>query len=126
MPKYKRGTLEFPLSVSWDGRQYKITLPKMLVDRLEQSQEINGRFTLTAATLKLMEEYRVVTVEQLIDRWWPVPEVENKVELDEMDWDNLLTRIGVELHNPQDKNVVVSDWDNITYDQFHVSFSIED
>lgn len=124
MPKHKKDALEFELKVTDDGQRVKITVPRVLYLRLESATAIVGDFTLTKEIMTLKEDYRLVTAEQLCSRFWPVPGVESKEELDELDWDDLLTRMRIELHNPENKNIIVSDWDSTTYDQFHVSFEM--
>jgi len=128
MPKYARNTTDFSLTVTDMGTgQCRITIPKMMMDRLSSAKGIMGSFYLTKDTILLKEEKQVLTVEQLLSKWWALPDVENIEETHDMSLDDLLGIIGIDLDIPEgfDKNIIISDWDSTTHDQFHVSFNVE-
>lgn len=57
MPKFKKDETEFKLSVTWDGNQYKATMPKVLYERLTKKvKEIRGKFILRKDELILQTE----------------------------------------------------------------------
>ncbi len=127
MPKYSKDTIAFDMKITNDGRQLKVTIPGVLYQRLHNAESIVGSFVLSDSMMCLKEEYRVVTPEQLCSVWQPVPDVESIDEINEMDLDDLLMRMGFELQLPDDfnKNITIADWDSTTYDQFHVSFQVK-
>jgi len=131
MPRFKKGTKEFEMNIFLSGNQYKMTVPKMLLERLNEAVKIMGTFSIIKGKLVLREESRIVTPEQLCGKWWPLPEFVTKEQAQEWDWDDLMSAIGIfNVTQPiteLDKlnispHVHISDWDIDTYDRVHVTF----
>ena len=115
MPQYKATTKEFVISVATTGGgQYKATVPKRLMKSLTQEgvTEITGRFSLTENKLTLTEEYRVVTVDHLLNKWWdthiPLSQQDDE-DLRNMDLDDTLTAIGIIVRDYEGKKVIIGD-----------------
>lgn len=126
MPKYKQDAKDFVISVTSSTGQYRATVPKRLMERLAEDgvTEIVGRFSLRENELVLNEEYRVVSVDHLLSKWWdthiPVSSPDYPEHYDgedamrEKDMDELLTAIGIEV-DWQGRSVHLGDWDDKTY-----------
>lgn len=126
MPKYKKDATDFSIAISIGANQYRATIPKLLMQRLEEAVEIVGQFTLREGELVMRAEYMVVTVAQLLDKWWGLPAGVTKERVQEMEWDELLNAIRIfEVQDASGRDIVISDYDDTTYDTLHVSFSEE-
>jgi hypothetical protein len=115
MPKYKKDAREFKLKVINDGQRLNITIPGVLHSRLLKGVvELHGRFVLREREMVLYEEYRTVTVEHLVSQWWDTHVIDRE-ELNDIDWDDLLSVIGLDVADIQGKEIIISDFDNTTY-----------
>ena len=125
MPKYTEHASEFRISIARSAGQYRATVPKVLMDRLDDAVAIMGHFTIRANELVLQEKSRVITVAKLLDQWWPLPVGVTKEDVLAMDWEQLLSTLGVQVEDYEGKKIVIGDFDAKTYDTLHVVFNEE-
>jgi len=67
---------------------------------------------------------RLVTLEQLLAKWWIFSNPIAREEIDALDWDELMMLLGIYCPEVEGKNVIVSDIDMTTYHNPAVSFSL--
>jgi len=125
MPKYTQNQTEFRISIAKSGGQYRATVPKLLIDRLADAVAITGHFTIRGDELVLEERSRVITVTKLLDQWWALPAGMTREDALALDWDQLLSVIGIQVEDYEGKHIAIGDFDAKTYDTLHVIFNAE-
>jgi len=126
MPKFKGSTTVFRLTVSTDSQRSKITIPRMLHSQLGNDiKQIKGTFILREKEMILIEETKTVSLKHLLSKWWDTHIIE-RTDLDNLDWSELLSAIGITVKPHKKKLFLISGYDNTTYDTgtWWVSFSI--
>ena len=67
---------------------------------------------------------KLVTLEQLTNKWYRFTEPITREEIDTLDWDELLLALEISCPEAEGKNIIVSDVDMTTYHNPAVSFTI--
>ena len=67
---------------------------------------------------------KLVTLEQLLEKWFRFTEPITREEIDALEWDELMLSLEISCPDAEGKNVIVSDMDMTTYHNPAVSFTI--
>ena len=68
---------------------------------------------------------KLVTLEQLLEKWFRFSAPIERDEIDSLDWDELLLALEISCPEAEGKNIIVSDVDMTTYLNPAVSFAQE-
>jgi len=65
-----------------------------------------------------------VSLTQLLSKLWIFKESISREEIDVLDWDELLTSLGITCDSAQGKNIIIGDYDMKSYHNPAVIFSL--
>jgi len=68
---------------------------------------------------------KLVTLEQLLSKWWRFPETIERDEIDSLGWDELMLSLGIYCPEAEGKNIRIDDIDMTTYHNPAVVFEEE-
>ena len=67
-----------------------------------------------------------VSLTQLLSKWWIFKESISREEIDVLDWDELLTGLGITCDSAQGKNITIGDYDMKTFHNPAVVFVLNE